>query len=71
MLYDTQPAYVWDAGVTTDEVVLTNYNKLAQIDYSPNEFEKLQTTLHLATGLVLGVLRLEGQRSNIVLVKKT
>lgn len=67
-LYDQNPAFLWDAWATADQDTLNQYNSLAETDLKEDDFFRLQASLHLATGLCLNAVRLEGPNKNLVMV---
>lgn len=68
-LYENNPAFLWDAWATTDVETLDQYNSLAEASLQADGFFRLQAGLHLATGLCLNAVRLEGPNKNLVMVQ--
>ncbi len=68
-LYANNPTFLWDAWATTTPEVLGHFNTLANSEWDQDQFMKLQTTLHLATGLTLGALHLDRPNQNLVLLE--
>jgi len=68
-LYKNNPAFLWDTWATTDQDTLQAYNGLAETNLKENDFLRLQAALHLATGLCLNAVRLEGPNKNLVILQ--
>lgn len=68
-LYETNPAFLWDAWATADQETLQAYNGLTETSLQADDFFRLQAGLHLATGLCLNAVRLEGPNKNLVMVQ--
>ena len=68
-IYDTSPAFLWDAWATTNQQVLNAFNLLANTNLTSDQFLKLQTTVHLATGLMLNALNI-GSNGNLVMIQQ-
>ncbi len=56
-LFDTDPAFLWDAWKSTDTQTLDTFNSLAKTNLTGEGFFKLQASLHLATGFFLDALK--------------
>jgi len=67
-LYDQNPAFLWDAWATANNKVLTEFNQLAQTNLELDNFTRLQAGLHLATGMFLNAVRLDGAEKNVVML---
>lgn len=68
-IYETTPAFRWDAWATSSDPVLTEFKRLAnRQEMTSDQFVKLQVGLHLVTGLYLNAVRLEGPKRNLVIL---
>lgn len=68
-LYEQHPVFLWDAWATVSDQVRAAYNELAGTTLETNDFFRIQAGLHLATGMFLNAVRLEGSQKNVVLVQ--
>ena len=59
-LFDTDPAFLWDAWKSTDTQTRDAFNSLAKTNLTGEGFFKLQASLHLATGFFLNALKGDG-----------
>jgi hypothetical protein len=66
-LYEQNPAFLWDKWATTNNQVLEKFNQIAGQNLSQEQFIKLQTTVHLATGMMLEAITL-GSDGNVILL---
>lgn len=67
-VYGDNPAFSWDIWATTNDKVLESFQELSGTRMTKEHFTKLQALLHLTTGILLGAVRLDGDR-NIILLK--
>jgi len=70
MLYDQNPAFLWDAWATTGDTVRNSFNGLSGGNLDANNFMRLQAAMHLATGTFLNAVRLTGEEKNVVMLAK-